>query len=98
MDDHDAKDERFLSARRQARALRAFYMHAMVFGLVNAGLFLIDLLTGDGWWFFWPLLGWGVALAIQAVAVFGRVSPFGPEWEARKAREIMERERSREGD
>jgi fatty acid desaturase len=96
MDDRDPNDERYLSARRQARALRAFYMHAMVFVLVNSGLFLIDLLTGDGWWFYWGLIGWGIGLGGHALSVFARVSPFGADWEERKTREIMERERKRE--
>jgi hypothetical protein len=93
MDERNTTDERYQSARRQVQSLRAFYQHAIVFGLVNAGLFVVDLLTGDGWWFYWPLLGWGIALAIQAVTVFGGVSLFGADWEERKTREIVERER-----
>jgi len=46
--------------------------------------------TGSGWWFYWPLLGWGIALAAHAYRVFGLSSRFGPEWEERKVRELME--------
>ena len=50
-------DEARQRARHRARQLRSFYSHAAVFVLVNIALFVIDLLTGDSWWFYWPLLG-----------------------------------------
>ncbi len=38
---------------------------AGLFGFIalNSGLFIIDLMTPGGWWFQWPLLGTGIALA-----------------------------------
>jgi len=36
-------------------------------------LFAIDWLTGGGWWFYWPMLGWGVGLAIHGMSVFVKV-------------------------
>ena len=39
--------------------------------VIIAGLFVIDLTTGDGWWFYWAAIGWGIGLAWRALAVFG---------------------------
>ena len=39
--------------------------------VIIAGLFVIDLATGDGWWFYWAAIGWGIGLAWRALAVFG---------------------------
>lgn len=46
--------------------------HAFGFGMVNAGLFMIDAtLVAESTWFFWPLLGWAIALGIHAYLYFG---------------------------
>jgi 2TM domain-containing protein len=65
--------------------------------LVNIGLFVINLLTGGGWWFYWPLLGWGVGLGIHALSVFafGGRGPWDRDWEERKIRELMDRDPDR---
>jgi hypothetical protein len=34
-------------------------------GIVNAGLFGIDWVTGGGWWFYWPLGSWGIVLLLR---------------------------------
>jgi len=51
--------------------LRGFLgAHALVFAVVNLGLFVIDSNYSNTSWFFWPLLGWGIALGLHAYAVF----------------------------
>jgi hypothetical protein len=78
------------------QALKGFYIHATVFVLVNIGLFIINLLTGGGWWFYWPLIGWGIGLGAHALGVFGfGGGPWGREWEERKTREFMDQDRRR---
>jgi hypothetical protein len=67
------------------------------FVLVNIGLFVINWVTPGNWWFYWPLIGWGVGLGIHAlvVFVFGGSGPWGQDWEERKIRAMMDRERGR---
>ena len=45
------------------RADRRLRRHVLAYAAVNGALFLIDLLTPGSWWFLWPMLGWGVAVA-----------------------------------
>jgi hypothetical protein len=49
------------------------------------------------WWFYWPLIGWGIGLGLHAFGVFGfgGRGPWGREWEERKMREMMDEERGR---
>jgi hypothetical protein len=83
-------------AHARVQALKGFYIHATVFVLVNIGLFIINLLTGGGWWFYWPLIGWGIGLGAHALGVFGfGGGPWGREWEERKTREFMDQDRRR---
>ena len=84
MDDN----ERYRRAKAWLGALRGFYVHAAVFGLVNAGLLLLNLLTSPGYlWFLWPLLGWGLGLAAHALGVFG--ARLGRAWEERQLRRLL---------
>ena len=79
-------------ALKQARELRGFYTHLLVYVLVNAFLFGIDYLSDPGeWWFYWPLLGWGIGLAAHGASVYIGVRAFGADWEERKARELMKK-------
>jgi fatty acid desaturase len=75
-------------ARKRAKERKGFYTHAMTYVLVNIGLFVINLLAGGGWWFYWPLIGWGIGLGVHALSVFW----FGQDGEERKTRQLMENE------
>ena len=56
-------------ARRRAGAKLGWYIHATVYVLVNALLVYLSL-SHDRNWFFGPLLGWGLGLAIHGFKVF----------------------------
>lgn len=60
-------------ARKRAGAKFGWYVHALVYVLVNAGL-MIGALASGRMWAFGPLLGWGVGLAIHGMVVFARIS------------------------
>lgn len=63
----DAARERL--ARRRAGAKMGWLIHALVYVCVNAGLALIAWSSGRGWAIY-PLLGWGLGLAIHGLAVW----------------------------
>jgi hypothetical protein len=77
------------------QALKGFYTHATAYVVVNIALFVINLVTGGGWWFYWPLIGWGIGLGVHALNVFGLSGRLGQDWEERKTRELMDQERRR---
>jgi hypothetical protein len=89
----DQEQQRYERARKRVQALKGFYIHAVTYVLVNIGLFVINLMTGGGWWFFWPLIGWGIGLAAHGLNVFGFGGVLGQDWEERKTREFMDKER-----
>lgn len=55
-------EEERIVGRRKQRFLQSIY----TFVIVNSGLFLIDIMSGPGWWVQWVLGGWGIALALGA--------------------------------
>jgi hypothetical protein len=83
---------RYPEARRHARRVRGFYTHALVYALVNAGLFALNLGTSPGrLWFGWTTFGWGIGLLAHGVSVFAFRGWLGSEWEERKIREYLDR-------
>jgi hypothetical protein len=64
-------------ARRRVALKASFYVHAIVFALVNSGLFLVSWI--GGWGEAWghghrhglvlPLWGWGLGLTIHGIVV-----------------------------
>ena len=91
------EQQRYERARAHVKAIKGFYIHATIFVVVNIALFAINVLVGGVWWFYWPLLGWGIGLGVHALAVFGfgGGGPWGRDWEERKTREMIDKERGR---
>ena len=83
------RDERYRRAKRRVGVLKGFYIHLATYIAVMALLFLIDFLTGGVWWFYWPLLGWGIGIVAHASSVFGIKGFLGSEWEEKKIRDLM---------
>lgn len=83
------EEERYKRAKERVEALKGFYTHLAVYLAVNAGLFLINVVTSSNWWFYWPMLGWGIGLAVHAMTIFVTDGWFGPAWEERKIKEYM---------
>jgi hypothetical protein len=70
---HDMTDDAELRrlATRRADMKLGFRSHLLAYAIINAGLFLINFLTSPGhWWFYWPMIGWGVGLAAHAAVVY----------------------------
>ena len=65
----DRSERNSLEARARRRVNRkiGFYLHALVFVLVNLGLYAINSVTGGAHWARFPLWGWGLGLAIHGL-------------------------------
>ena len=94
-------DERYNAAYKRVKRIKGFYVHAMVYVLVN--IFIVasnyDNSSFDyGLFFRWETfstaLFWGIGLLAHGLSVFGRNLFFGQNWEERKIQEFMEKEKS----
>ena len=86
------QNTRYREARRHARNVRSWYMHAVIYVLVIGGLLVLNLLQNPGrLWVGWSAFGWGLGLLAHGLSVFVRPNFFGAEWEERKIREYLEK-------
>jgi hypothetical protein len=72
-------------ARRWVRRKRILFTILGVYAALSLMWFLIDLADdSSGFWFYWPMLGVGVAVAVTAVALLGVGGVLGSSWEQRQ--------------
>ena len=95
--------ERVLNIRRRVHRLAEFYRHAIVYMIVNGGFWAVNawvvLESASAakwytWWALWPTLGWGIGLVTHGLAVLPFWSFFSQDWEDKKVKQLMERDRA----
>lgn len=97
--------ERALEAREKRKAqgkvrrglLIGMSSHLATYAVVIAGLALLDVAGGPGWWVQWPAIGWGIGVASHtigtAIALLRRDESH-PAFEKYAAREARQAERA----
>jgi hypothetical protein len=85
-------------ARQRVEAKKGFFIHLIMYVVINAFLVFIWWFTSQGQgypWFLWVLAGWGIGVIANAIAVF--IGPkHGSDWEAREMEKEMERMKRRQ--
>lgn len=76
---HTAKER---IAFKRVQRLRGYYLHLLIYLVINAGCVAINFATGtDKLWFFGALLFWGIGLLVHTLTVFVFDKYFTGEWE-----------------
>ena len=90
------QEDKFKRARKRVKAKKGFYIHLSTYVTMGIFFFSMNMLTDpfDIWWPF-PMLSWGIGLAIHYFTVFGLPGTkiLTKEWEDQE----MERELRRVG-
>ncbi|NJB72096.1 hypothetical protein GGR42_002587 [Saonia flava] len=89
--DYINDSNKYIRAKKRVDDLKEFYGSLLAYCLVIPFLIFINYKTYWGHqWFWYPMLGWGLGLAIQAYKTFG----YGLNWEERKIKEYMDKDRN----
>jgi len=86
------KSEKYERAKERVAELKKFYTHLITYIVIMALLFFVDLADGGNWWVHWPAIGWGLFVLMHGISVGFGIGMFGPGWEEKKIKEIMEEE------
>lgn len=87
-------------AQKRVKAKKDFYKHFNSYVSVGIFFLLLNIVTSYGdWWFFYPMMGWGIGLAIHFLSVFGMPGmEHGAEgWEERAIEKEMEKMKRKGG-
>ena len=89
-----AKQEAYDRAKKRVDELKGFYGHLTAYVLVMPVLIYINYKTNwDFQWFWFSLVGWGAGLLSHGFCVLGINRIFGRNWEDRKIREYMNKDK-----
>jgi len=85
-----SEEEIYRKAREKVEEKKGFYVHFIVYILVNILLIIIWAATGAGFpWFIFPLGGWGIGVLFHFLGVF--VFSRQTSWERREIEKEVER-------
>lgn len=91
------EDIAYKRVRKKVREIRGFYYHLVCYCIVIPILIFVNLrFTPEFYWFPFSMCGWGIGLLFHSMEVFGYMPFFNKDWEARKLRELMEKEKEKE--
>ena len=86
-------------AQRWVRRQRILYTILGIYAVLSLMWFAIDMADGtESLWFYWPMLGTGVVVAVTAVVLLGIGGPFGVDWERRQVERYLQQRRGRNKD
>ncbi|MCD0471360.1 2TM domain-containing protein [Flavobacterium sp. JAS] len=88
------EEDKYYIAKKKVENIKGFYGNLTSYIFVNIILIVINLWTSPEYlWFFWPLLWWGVGVVFHGLKVFEIFPVLGKDWEERKIKELMEKEK-----
>jgi hypothetical protein len=89
------KDEAYKRAEKRVKAKIGFYIHLTIYIIVSLMLILIWRFTAGGGyqWFWWPIMGWGIAILFHGLGIF----VFSGSVSERMIQKELEREKKRGG-
>jgi len=86
------EEKEYYIAFERAKELKKYYTHLGIYIVFSLFFFILNYVTNKAdWWFYWPMLGWGLAIGFKTVKVFG----YGKGWEERKTQQIVEKHHQR---
>lgn len=93
METNYVEEEGFYRAKKKVEEIKSFYVHLVLYILCNIIVVAVNLMTSPGYLYFWySLLGWGVAIVLHALKAFDFAPFFNKDWEQRKVKELMKKE------
>ena len=101
MEDSFEQRQRLEKARKRVKSIKGFYKHLIIYLLVNGFILImraIKLDPGEEFWTWstFSVVGWwGFGLIVHGISVFGRNAFLNRDWEERKIKELMDKEKNK---
>ncbi len=88
------KDEDYARILKRVDDIKSFYGNLTAYLIVIPALAILNFVTYPKFlWFFFPAIGWGFGLLFHFMSAFNYMPFLGRDWEERKVRELMRKER-----
>lgn len=90
---------KYQQALKRVKRIKGFYSHLMIYIVINAMLLIVNYKNHDGNEHFWrwqtfnTVIFWGIGLVAHCLSVFLPTFMLGNDWEERKIKELMDKEK-----
>ena len=85
----------YYKAQKRVEDIKGFYGNLMSYLVIIPGLGILNYVTSPGYyWFLFPALGWGLGVVIHGFNVFNFMPFLGRDWEEKKIKEFIDKEKS----
>lgn len=86
--------DNYKAARKKVAEKKDFYKHLSTYMTMGLFFFALNMVTNPwNWWFYWPMMGWGIGLASHYFKVFGfpGTEGYSDSWEEKEIEREMRR-------
>jgi uncharacterized integral membrane protein len=100
MENITAEQIRYEEAVKRVKKIKGFYTHAIVYLVINSMLVILNIQNlneGESYFQFknfFTAFFWGIGLLAHALSIFLPYFILGKDWEERKIKEFMEKEKA----
>jgi hypothetical protein len=100
MENITSEQIRYEEAVKRVKKLKGFYTHALVYLVINSMIVILNIQNlneGESYFQFKNFMTaffWGIGLLAHALSTFLPYFILGKDWEARKIKELMEKEKA----
>lgn len=88
---------KYQQALKRVKKIKGFYTHLMVYIVINIGLLIVNNNNSTEnfwrWQTFSTVFFWGIGLLAHGLSVYMPAMLMGKDWEERKIKELMEKEK-----
>lgn len=91
---------KYENAIKRIKKIKGFYIHLLVYVVINIMIIVVNiqnLETGESYFQFknfFTAFFWGIGIISHALSVFGPDLFLGNDWEEKKIKELMDKEKS----
>ena len=99
MENSNLEEQKYIRAKKKVKAIKGFYVHLTVYILVNLFLIITRSFSDGGFEDLWQwqtyntAIFWGIGIVFHAFNVFGMNFLLGSNWEDRKIKEMMDKDK-----
>lgn len=100
MENNTLNQIRYEEAAKKVKKLKGFYTHAIVYLVINSMIVILNIQNlneGESYFQlknFFTAFFWGIGLLAHGLSTFLPYFILGKDWEARKIKELMEKEKA----
>ncbi len=100
MENITSEQIRYEEAVKRVKKIKGFYTHALVYLVINSMLVILNIQNlneGESYFQFknfFTAFFWGIGLLAHALSTFLPYFILGKDWEERKIKELMEKEKA----